>query len=177
MKKTIYVLLLLCIAKLSPAQYKPVEQGSSLKFTIKNLGFGVDGSFSGLEGNINFDAQNVAASSFDVTLNAATVNTDNNLRDEHLKGDAYFDVKNHPRIRLVSTKVAAANKSGTYNFSGELTIKGKTKAIAFPFTANPTADGYLFKGTFKMNRRDFAIGGASTIADELEVNLNIIAKK
>jgi polyisoprenoid-binding protein YceI len=66
---------------------------------------------------------------------------------------------------------------GCYQFSGALTIKGKSKPISFPFTATPSADGYLFKGSFKMNRRDFNIGGTSTVSDELEVNINLIAKK
>ena len=90
MKNIIIVALVLLSAKTVQAQYKPVEQGSSLKFTIKNLGFGVDGSFSGFEGIVNFDPQNAVAGSFDITIDAATVNTDNSLRDGHLKGDSFF---------------------------------------------------------------------------------------
>lgn len=157
------------------AQYKPVEQGSALTFSIKNLGFNVNGSFTGLDGTISFDPQNAGISNFDVTINAATVNTDNTLRDEHLKGESYFDVQNYPRIRLASTKITG--KNGNYVFTGTLSIKGKSKSISFPFTAAAAADGFVFKGSFKMNRRYFAIGGASTIADELEVTLNIVAKK
>ncbi|GAB3916588.1 YceI family protein [Mucilaginibacter boryungensis] len=176
MKNIIGLIVVLLIAKVSLPQYKPVGQGSSLKFTIKNLGFSVDGSFSGFEGNINFDPQNPAGSNFDVTVDAATVNTDNSLRDEHLKGDTYFDVKNNPRIRMASNKITAG-KNGTCIFNGTLTIKGKTRPVSFPFTASPVDDGFLFKGSFKMNRRDFDIGGTSTISNELEVNLNIVAKK
>jgi polyisoprenoid-binding protein YceI len=175
MKKLTLLLLLAFAAKTGFAQYKPVEQGSVLKFTIKNLGFGVDGSFGGFEGSINFDPQNSASNSFDVTIKAATINTDNSLRDSHLKDDGFFDVKNHPNIRLVSTKVTA--KSGAYLFTGQLTIKGKTQAITFPFTATPATDGYVFKGTFKMNRKDFGVGGTSTVSDELEVSINVLAKK
>jgi polyisoprenoid-binding protein YceI len=175
MKKIILLLLIAGVTNTALAQYKPVEQGSWLKFSIKNLGFGVDGSFSGFEGTIDFDPQNLADSKFDVTINAATVNTDNSLRDEHLKGEGYFDVKNNPKIRIASNKIATAK--GGYLFNGVLSIKGKSKPISFPFTATPSADGYLFKGSFKMNRRDFNIGGTSTVSDELEVNINVIAKK
>jgi polyisoprenoid-binding protein YceI len=177
MKKIVLLLMMVCLAAISKAQYKPVEQGSSLKFTIKNLGFGVDGAFSGFEGNINFDPQNVTSSSFDVTINASTVNTDNNLRDEHLRGENYFDVKDYPKIKLVSTKIGALNKNGTYQLNSELTMKGKTKPVSFLFSATPTADGYVFKGSFKINRKDFGIGGTSTIADELEANISVTAKK
>jgi len=171
------LLLLLCLATISRAQYKPVAQGSELKFTIKNLGFDVAGSFAGFEGNISFDEQNIMGSSFDVTINAATVNTDNSLRDEHLRGENYFNVQAYPKIRLASEKVTMLNKSGTYRLSGKLTMKGVTKPVSFPFTAVALAGGYSFKGSFKINRRDFGIGGTSTLADELEVNINVTAKK
>jgi polyisoprenoid-binding protein YceI len=175
--KTITTLLFLFAATICHAQLKPVEQASSLKFTIKNLGFDVSGSFTGFEGAINFDPQSLAASTFNVSINAGTVNTDNNLRDDHLKGNSFFDVKNYPVIRLASNKVQATNKNGTYMLNGQLTIKGKTLPVMFPFTANATADGYLFKGSFKMKRKDFDVGGTSTVSDELEVMLNITAKK
>jgi len=175
MNRIILLLLVLFAPGIIYAQYKPVEKGSTLTFVIKNLGFGVDGSFKGFDGNINFDPQNLGASSFDVTINATTVNTDNSLRDEHLKAEGYFDVRNYPRIRLVSTKVTG--KNGTYIFIGQLTIKGKSKPVSFPFMATATAEGFIFKGAFKMNRKDFNVGGTSTISDELEVNLNIIGKK
>lgn len=175
MKKLTLILLLLFAPVITFAQYKPVEQGSTLTFVIKNVGFGVDGSFKGFDGEIGFDPQNLTAANFDVTINAATVNTDNTLRDEHLRGDSFFDVKNYPKIRLVSTKISG--KNGSYVFAGSLTMKGKSKAILFPFNATATADGYVFKGTFKINRKDFGVGGTSTVSDELQVTLNVIAKK
>ena len=176
MKKIMMLLLIIGTANISRAQYKPVEQGSTLKFTIKNLGFGVDGSFTGFEGTINFNPQNLAASNFDVTVSATTVNTDNSLRDEHLKGDSFFDVKNYPRIKLTSTQITNV-KSGTYMFNGLLTMKGKAKPIKFPFEATQSGDGFVFKGSFKMNRKDFGVGGTSTVSDELEVMINVTAKK
>ena len=175
--KTITTLFFLFAATICHAQLKPVEQASSLKFTIKNLGFDVNGSFTGFEGAINFDPQSLPASTFDVSINAATINTDNNLRDEHLKGNSFFDVKNYPLIHLVATRVLPTNKTGIFMLNGQLTIKGKTQQIAFPFTANATNDGYLFKGSFKMKRKDFGVGGTSTVSDELEVMLNVTAKK
>ncbi len=160
---------------MASAQYKPVDKESSLKFTIGNFGFDVHGSFGGFLGSINFDPQNPAAGSFDVTIDASTINTDNSLRDKHLKEDSYFDVDNYPRIRFLSTKIAA--KGGVFTMSGHLTIKGKSKNISFPFTASPADDGYLFKGSFKINRKDFGVGGTSTISNELEVVLNVHAAK
>jgi polyisoprenoid-binding protein YceI len=177
MKNLFLLLMLFPIAKQAPAQYKAVDQGSAVKFTIRNFGFDVTGSFTGVQGHIDFDPQNPTDIGFNVSIDAATVNTDNSLRDQHLKDDGYFDVINYPRIRLASTKIIASNKGGTYLFSGQLTIKGKSKGISFPFTAISSGDGFVFKGSFKINRKDFGIGGTSTISNELEVSLNVLAKK
>jgi len=180
MKKTILLLaafvgLLLGLTSSAFAQLKPVDSGSSLKFTVQNLGFDVDGTFNGFQGKLLFDPQNPSSASFDVSIDAGTVNTDNHLRDEHLRDESYFDVKNYPRIRLVSSKISG--KNGTYNLTAQLTIKGKTKQVSFPFTAVPTADGYIFKGSFKIKRKEFDVGGTSTIADELTIDLNVHAVK
>ncbi|HEY4196619.1 MAG TPA: YceI family protein [Mucilaginibacter sp.] len=173
MKKTILFLSIFLAVKIASAQYKPVDQGSALTFKIGNFGFDVTGTFGGFQGSINFDPENLVNSHFDVSIDAATVNTDNNLRDKHLKDDSYFDVKDYPRIRFVSDKITA--KNGAYNLTGKLTIKDKTKEISFAFTAVPSTDGYAFKGFFKINRKDFNVGGTSTISNELEVTLNVHA--
>lgn len=175
MKKLLLFTIIALTTNVVLAQYKPTELGSSLQFSIKNFGFDVTGTFKGLQGDVKFDPQNPTAASFDVSIDAASVNTDNNLRDTHLKGDAYFDVKNYPRIRFVSSKVIA--KNGAYLITGNLTIKKQTRVISFPFTASPSNDSYLFKGTFAINRKDFDVGGTSTIANDLNVVLAIQAIK
>jgi polyisoprenoid-binding protein YceI len=176
--KSILIVSLITITGIFAAdQYKPEDQGSSIQFKIKNLGFNVSGSFRGLDGNIQFDPNNLYASNFDVSIDANTINTDNNTRDNHLRNETYFDVKNYPRIHFASTKVTASNKTGVLFIFGKLTIKNITKDISFPFTATLTNDGYIFNGTFKINRKDFGVGGTSTISDNLEVSLNIFSKK
>lgn len=177
MKKITFFLFILLAGNKIMAQYKPVDQGSTLKFKIQNLGFDVNGTFSGFQGTIHFDSQNPAKASFDVTIDAKTVNTDNSLRDSHLKDAGYFDIKNYPAIRFVSDKVLPGNKAATFMVNGKLTIKGKSQDVSFPFTAAQANDGYLFKGSFKIKRRDFDIGGTSTISNELEVFLTVLAKK
>jgi len=175
MKKSFLFFLFFAAAKITSAQYKPVEKESSLKFTIENFGFDVHGSFSGFQGSINFDPQNPSAGSFDVTVDAATINTDNSLRDKHLKEESYFDVANYPRIHFLSTKIAG--KGSVFTLYGHLTIKGKSKDISFPFTVAAVDDGYVFKGSFKINRKDFGVGGTSTISNELEVVLTVRVAK
>ena len=62
-------------------QYQPVDDKSAVTFTIKNFGVNTSGSFKGLDGNIEFDKANPAKSAFDISIDAATVNTDNSSRD------------------------------------------------------------------------------------------------
>jgi polyisoprenoid-binding protein YceI len=157
------------------ARYTPEDQGSSVTFTIKNLGFKVNGTFTGLQGIIGFDPKHLSGAAFDVSVDAATVNTDNSMRDDHLKGAGYFDVQHYPRIRFVSTSVSARGMSGRYIISGKLTIRDTTKEITFPFTATPKGDDYIFSGEFNINRKDFKIGGSGTISNSLTVSLSIFA--
>lgn len=176
--KTIILAALITLSCLAAtAQYKPVDKKSTVQFTIANFGFDVKGSFTGIQGMINFDAQTPATGSMDITIDAASINTDNSLRDKHLRDESYFDVKNYPAIHFVSAKITVTGKAGNYVVTGKLTIKGKSKAISIPFSEVPGADEVLFKGSFKINRKDFGVGGTSTIANELEVTLSVIAAK
>lgn len=178
MKYLFAALLTVLASAASFAQdYKPADEGSSIEFVIKNLGFNTKGTFSGLGGSISFDAKDPGRDSFDVSIDAASVNTDNSMRDSHLKNDSYFDVEKYPRIRMVSTAVSGPDKSGHYIFNGKLTIKDRTKDISFPFIATPIGEDYIFKGSFTINRRDFEVGGSSTLANNLTVSLTVLAKK
>lgn len=155
-----------------------VESNSTVKFKIKNFGFNtVDGSFTGLQGTISFDPNNLASCSFNVSVAANTVNTGITKRDNHLRKEEYFDVNKYPRIKFVSTKVTKSTKDGVLFMFGKLTIKNTTKDVSFPFTATPQQNGYVFKGEFKINRIDFGVGGSSTVGDNATILLNVFARK
>lgn len=157
--------------------YTPVDKGSSINFTIKNLGIAVTGKFTGLTGTIQFNPTDLSVSSFSVSVNAETVNTDIKARDNHLKKEDYFHVERFPRISFISRKIELIS-AGQYNISGILEIKGIKKEISFPFTTIPSVDGLVFKGGFRINRRDFKVGGKSLIlSDNLTVNLSVFAQK
>ncbi len=178
MKRFLFSVAILLTATFAFAQtYSPVENGSTIQFKVKNFGFTVDGSFKGLKGTIEFDPAKPAEAKFDVSIDANTIFTDNGMRDDHLREESYFDVKNHPHISIVSTKVAQSGKAGNFVFSGILEIKAVKKEISFPFSATPSEGGFVFKGEFKINRKDFNIGGSSTISDNVNVILNVVAKK
>jgi len=62
--------------------------------------------------------------------------------------------------------------------TGLLTIKSTTREVTIPFTASPEGTGYRLKGEFKLNRRDYKIGGSSfTLSDNLTVVLDVFASK
>jgi polyisoprenoid-binding protein YceI len=176
MKKAAVFFLAAIAGKWACAQYKPVGNGSSVLFKIKNFGFNVSGSFTGLLGKIMFDPEKMADAVFDVSVDVNSVNTDNEMRDDHLRKFTYLNAKDYPRIRLLSTKITTTGKKGTFLFLGQLTIRNHTKEVSFPFTAEASGGGYLFKGVFTVNRRDFEVGGTSTISDNLEVSLNVLAR-
>jgi polyisoprenoid-binding protein YceI len=175
MKKMVLLMVVISISHLAQAQYKLVDKESFVKFKVRNFGFEVTGSFSKIHGDIQFDAQNPSSDLFDVTIDATTVNTENGMRDEHLKGSSYFDVTNYPAIHFVSTGVSAG-KAGVYDMTGKLMIRGKTQAITFPFTVNTVNDKLQFKGSFKINRKDFGVGGTSTISNDVNVLLDVTAE-
>ena len=177
MKQFILVFLTLATAYVNAQSLKPVDDLSSVKFTIKNFGFNVAGSFKGLGGTIQFDPADLNHASFDVTIDVNSINTGIDMRDNHLRSEDYFDVKNYPQIHFVSTRVVNSNKAGTFIVYGNLTIKQTTKEVSIPFTAQQQADGFLFNGEFKMNRREFSIGGSGTISNELSVKLEVVTKK
>lgn len=158
------------------AQLHPVAKESGIQFTIKNFGFKTGGTLGAPEGDIIFNPNDPDKSSFRVTVKTESINTDNNSRDEHLRAEDYFDVKNYPQIRFESTSVRATGKNGEYEAMGKLTIKNKTNEIHLPFTAEKNGNGFLFKGSFKMNRRDYGVGGSSTLSNELTVNIKVLAR-
>jgi polyisoprenoid-binding protein YceI len=113
----------------------------------------------------------------DVTVQAKTVNTGNDMRDNHLRKPEYLEVKKYPVIRFVSVKITTSSKQGTLFMFGKVTIKNVTKEVSFPFTAVPEQDGYLFTGEFRINRIDFGVGESSAVSDNLTVLLKVFARK
>jgi polyisoprenoid-binding protein YceI len=149
---------------------KPVDADDSVTFMIKNFGISTKGSFSGLKGTIKWDATNPSNSSFNVSVDANTINTGIDMRDNDLRKERYFNVAKYPTINFVSTAVNATT------VTGNLTIKGITKQVNIPYTVKPSGNGYLFEGKFPLNRRDFDVGGSSfTLSDDLEVQLKVLA--
>ncbi len=174
---TLFLLLIVIEAAFSQT-YIPGDDGSKVRFVIKNFGINTGGTFEGLSGAIEFDPQNLAAAKFNVSVEAKTVDTDIQARDNHLRREEYFDVEKYPRLSFTSTKVTRTNKPEYLYMFGNLTIKGVTREVKFPFQVFQKENGYLFEGEFTLNRRDFGVGGRSfSLSDKLDVELSVFARK
>jgi polyisoprenoid-binding protein YceI len=163
----------------SPATvYLPVDEGSKVRFVIKNFGINTGGTMDGLNGTINFNPDNLASTIFNVSVDTKTVDTDIEARDNHLRKAEYFDAEKYPKLIFQSTKITKTNKPEYLYMYGNLTIKGVTKEVKFPFTYTLKSEGYLFEGEFEINRRDFGVGGSSfSLSDNVVVQLSVFAKK
>lgn len=179
MLKSGFTAIVLFITIISFGQsYTPTDAGSKVYFVIKNFGINTGGTFDGVAGNITFDPANLGAASFNVSVDAKTVDTDIEARDNHLRKAEYFDVEKYPKITFRSTKITPTNKEGYLYMFGVITIKNVSKEISFPFTQTSKDGGLLFKGEFKLNRREFGVGGSSfSLSDDVSVELSIFAKK
>lgn len=179
MKKLFIILSASVLCGIAKAQhYIPVDETSSIVFTIKNFGINTTGVFKGLKGTIAFESGNVSSSLFHVNVDAETISTGIKARDNHLKKEEYFDAAKFPAISFVSSKLISKGDKKNYIIAGKLMIKGIVREISFPFIAEEQANGFLFTGNFSLNRRDFNVGRSSLVlSDKLNVSLKVFAKK
>ena len=177
MKNAVLFFVSVILAQCAVAQYKPVDNGSTIEFNVKHFGLKTSGSFSGLQGQITFDKNSLNDAKFDVSIDAGSIRTGVDMRDNHLRGEGYFETAKYPRIHFVSTKITSNGKSEEFLISGLLTIRNHSKDISFPFSATQTSSGYLFKGSFSLSRKEFEVGSSGVISDNVDVLLSISAMK
>src|SRR6266567_1878546 len=94
-------------AAVSPAIYRVDADHSGVNFSIRHFVSNVSGRFRDFDGTIKYDRQNPAASSVQLTVKAASIDTANNDRDEDLRSKKFFDVQTYPTLTFTSTKVVA----------------------------------------------------------------------
>jgi polyisoprenoid-binding protein YceI len=180
------LLMLPAVAAAQPATYKVDRVHSFVGFTIRHIVSDVDGRFKDFEGTINYDAAHPADSSVQFTVQAATITTDNDDRDKHLRSPDFFDAEKFPTLTFTSTKVTP--KSGTsFDVTGNLTIHGVTKTVTIPATFRGTAKSPMglragFASTFTLDRKDYGVvwnraieGGGAMLGDEVTINIKVEA--
>jgi polyisoprenoid-binding protein YceI len=116
-------------AAASVAVYEIDPSHSSAQFKVRHMMISnVKGEFTNISGKVVFDPANPSASSIEVTIDAASINTRDPQRDAHLKSADFLDVANHPSITFRSKQVAPAGKDA-YEITGNLTIHGVTREV------------------------------------------------
>lgn len=177
------------LAVLSPAvraeTYDIDASHSQVGFRIKHLVGKVPGRFTGFSGTIEFTPGKPESWKVEAKIDPATINTDNEKRDGHLKSPDFFDVAKYPEMSFKSTKVTDA-KGDTAKLHGELTMHGVTKPVVLDLeiggtTKDPWGNTRAgFTATGKINRKDFGIvwnkaldNGGLMLGEEVAVSLDI----
>jgi len=175
--KIIGFILVGLITGMASAQHWNVKPDAvSIEFKIKNFGIWVKGSFSGLDAHIHFNKDKPETSSISATIDASSVNTGIAARDNHLRKEEFFDVKNYPNISYQSALIK--KKDDKYEMSGTLTMKGVAKTIVFPFIFLEDNGKGIFRASFDIDRTEYGVGpkgGTMGKIVKIEVSVAVIA--
>jgi polyisoprenoid-binding protein YceI len=149
----------------------------------------VRGSFNEFEGTATLDGANPANSSVQVTISAASIDTRNAQRDEHLRSNDFLAMDEYRQITFVSTGVRPVGDA-EFEVTGDLTIKGVTNPITIPFSFEGAAKdpfGNLrvgFEGSVAINRKDYGITwnaaletGGVLVSDKVTLEFEVSAIK
>ena len=155
MKKSIFPVVAVIIIILSAFTFiQSLDWKISDKYSVKFDGGDPSGEFTGLKGIIKFDANNLAASKFDCTIDVESINTGNGMKNTHAKSDKWLDAAKYPVIRFTSKSI---NKTSTgFEATGTLDFHGVQKEVKFPFTFVDN----VFSGAFEVNRMDYNVNTA-----------------
>jgi polyisoprenoid-binding protein YceI len=146
-----------------------IAEGYSIKFEAGDP----SGEFSGLKGTIKFDEKNLASSQFNVTVDVASINTGNGMKNTHAKGANWFDAEKYPTIAFTSSSITKT--AAGFEAKGTLEMHGVKKEIVLPFTfANNT-----FNANIEVNRLDFKLddGKHPKMLPTMKVSINVPVTK
>ena len=178
------VLMLLCGAALAADEYKIDPVHSYVGFSVTHMMVStVRGRFTDFSGVIAFDPKDISKSSVKVTIKTASINTEVQQRDNHLRSADFFDVANHPEITFESQSVE--KKGNDYVAHGVLTIRGVSKNVDMPFQLRgPVNAGpkslLAANATLTINRQDFGVSwskefdkGQVVVGNDVTIQINV----
>jgi polyisoprenoid-binding protein YceI len=160
-----------------------------VEFSAKHLMIStVKGRISDVEGVINVDQNEPFNSSVEVTMNAASLDTRIEQRDQHLRSSDFLDVEKFPLIKFRSTDIQGDEQN--FKLTGDLTIRDITRPITLDVTfEGQTKDPWGgerigFSATGKLDRRDFGLtwnvileSGGLTVSNDIKIQLEVEAIK
>jgi polyisoprenoid-binding protein YceI len=179
------VLLAMCgllapsVARTQTWQIDPMH--SAAQFSVRHLGIStVRGQFEKLSGSVTYDPAAPDKTSISATIDAASVNTRVEMRDNDLRSPNFLDVAKYPTITFKSKRIDHSG-SGSLKVIGDLTIHGVTKEVSLdvdgptPAIKDPMGNQRMgASASTKINRRDFGVNGAPAMAgDEVLITLDI----
>ena len=163
---------------------------SSVGFSVRHLMISkVHGNFTQWSGDIEFDEQNPTASSVEVQIDVASIDTKDAQRDGHLKSPDFFDIEKFPHLGFKSTSVE--KKGETLAVHGDLTLHGVTKPVTLGVEFHGRAKHPMngseragFSAHTHINRKDFGLGwnavleaGGVAVSEKVEIAIEIQAIK
>jgi polyisoprenoid-binding protein YceI len=169
--------------------YQFDKSHTTVGFQVRHIVTNVGGKFQDFSGTIMVDRVKPESSSVEFTIQAASINTNDPKRDEHLKSPDFFDVANQPTITFKSTSVKPTGKD-TYEVTGNLTMRGVTKAITLPVAflgegKDPWGNEKMgFELSTTLNRKDYGINwnktldqGGLLVGDDVKIQISVEANK
>ncbi len=150
-------------------------QATRVEFRIGHLLVSsVSGQLRGVAGNAVFDEADLRDAGAAVRIDAATIDTGNAERDEHLRSADFLDVATYPDIRFAATRVEALG-ANRYRVSGDLTLHGVTRPLQLEVRRDTSAaDAMTISGNAELSRSDFGIDyGRLMIGDDIDVTITV----
>ncbi len=188
LKRTLAIALLLLSPSLASAAAWTLDADhSNVGFKVRHLMVSnVKGSFEKYSGVVDLNDMDITKSKADVTIETASVNTNVQKRDEHLRSADFFNVAKYPTMTFVSKKWSRGAK-GALKVTGELTLHGVTKEVVLsvaPFSKESKDPwGNLRRGTSAtatINRKDFGLvwnkaleTGGVAVGEEVQITLEV----
>lgn len=193
MRQIVRVLAVAALSAVSAAGadvYEIDPAHSQIGFRVKHLGISnVPGRFRGFSGTVTLDKPESTAAKVEARIDAASVDTGVEKRDEHLRGPEFFDAVRFPAITFASTRVSKM-KGGKFVMEGELTMKGVTRPVKLDVTfGGSLTDPWgktrgAFTAVTRIDRKDFGVSynkvldnGGLMISDKVDITLEIEATK
>ncbi|MFC1543974.1 YceI family protein [Gemmatimonadota bacterium] len=157
---------------------------SQIGFSVKHMVIAtVKGKFREFDGQIRYDAENPENSTINVTIDVASVDTENEKRDDHLRSPEFFDVEQFPHMSFKSVRIEA--QADGFVAVGDLTIRDVTRRIEMPFEllGPVSAMGqtrYAAEASVEINRKDFGVNwnmaldnGGLVVSDKVKIEIYV----